>query len=101
LRLRGQIDHGVRDKSRNRKLGGPGRDNPILESETPRACNMSLAVAVGSAQSNAQALDLAPAVVDQMQPRAAGVGRQPADHDFSPVDAQRPLVVGKLTPDLE
>src|SRR6266545_2324924 len=61
---------------------------------------MDLAVTVGAAQPNTQPLDLPPAVVDEMQPGPAGIGRQTADDDLASVHAQGSPLVRELTPDL-
>src|SRR5207253_3436511 len=73
----------------------------ILKRQTSGACDVGFAAAVGAAHANAQSLDLTPAVVDQVQPRPPGAGRQPANYDLAPVHAERSLIVGQLTADLE
>ena len=58
-------------------------------------------MSVGAAQPDAQPFDLAPAVVEEMQPDLRAIAGEPADDDLAPVDAQRPLLVGELTADLQ
>src|SRR5712691_2749 len=98
---RHEIDHRIRCDPGKGELGGSARDDLVLQWETPRACDVRFPLVIDSAHPNAQPLDLAPAVVDQMQSRPSGIAREAADDDLAPVDPQRSLLIRELTTDLE
>src|SRR5258705_2181660 len=88
-----------RSDPRKGELSGPLRDHLVLQWETTRACDVDFPIAVDSAQPNAQPLDLAPAIVDHLQPGPSSIGRQPADDDLASVHSQGPLLTVSLTSD--
>ncbi len=74
-----QIDDGIGHDPRHGELSGSVSDHTILQLKASCARGLGRPVAIHPAQPNAQPLDLAPAVVDQMQPRLPGIAREPPE----------------------
>ena len=73
----------------------------ILQRSAPGAFDLGVAGAIGAAHPDAQPLDLAAAVVDQVQPDPPGIAGEPRNHHLAAVDPQGSLLVRELTPDLQ
>ena len=66
----------------------------------PAPATSASPVAVVAAQPDAQPFDVAPAVVEEMQPDLPAVAGEPADDDLASIHPHRPLLIGQLAPNL-
>ena len=73
----------------------------LLQTDAALPRHERLALGERPPQVDPQSLDLAPAVVQQVQPGPRAVAREPADHHLAAEDAERPPLVRELPPDLE
>ena len=95
-----RIDDRVGADARHREFGRPAGNGKILQRHASCAGDERLALAVLAAQPDAQPFDVAPAVVEEMQPDLPAVAGEPADDDLAAIHPHRPLVVGQFAPNL-
>src|SRR6478735_2861605 len=95
-----QIDHGVTLEPRQRELGRSVGRSLIYQRDLTRAGDVRLAVAVRTAHANPKTFDIAPSVVEEVQPGARAISDQTSDHDLAAKNPKAPLIVCQLTPNL-
>src|SRR6185503_13333364 len=98
---RAELDQRVGADARQRELGEAAFDHALLERDAPDPGDVALALRERASHAHAQALEIAAAVVDEVQPPAVGIAGQARDHTLAPVETQRAPFVAELAPQLQ